>query len=614
MKLLSKSGISSAIAALTLFSMAVVATACAAEPQIITKEVVVEKVVTEIKEVPVEKVVETIKEVVKVETVEVPGETKVIEKVRTVIETVEVPGKTVVVEKEVIKEIVGETVVVEKEVIVIATPEPVQIAVGGQNYGGTLKIGTVDFGTMDPALMGLSTGSAQYSNLAYDNLTEPWYDGSIMNRLAEEWSASDDLSVYTIKTRQGVTFHDGKALTSADVKYTFDRILNPDTASPLLEQINYISEITTPDASTVVFTLAGANINHPYLLADYHARIVPDGATSEQLTTGEYGSGPYTLGEHNPTERTILHKYENYWIEGKPFIDRVIYFYMPEQTTRLEALKSGAIDILIGPNFASIPGLEANSEISLKQTSTASIRNLVMDTREGSIFADKNLRKALQYAIDRDLVRQAALFQYGENANDHPIGKNDPMYWDDQPLISQDIEKAREYLTAAGYGEGNPVSIELNAADFSQMLDVSLAVKASLDSTGLPINIEVKKHESSTYWESVWMNDGYPLTVSAWNGRPAAEAVTVALKGGGVWNETYFNNPRMDELLALSATEGDYVARLAQWQEIQEILIEEVPAVYLMYTPFFVAHTNRVRGVKAHPRNWTFVEDWWIQN
>ena len=142
--------------------------------------------------------------------------------------------------------------------------------------------------------MGLSTGSAQYSNLAYDNLTEPWYDGSIMNRLAEEWSASDDLSVYTIKTRQGVTFHDGKALTSADVKYTFDRILNPDTASPLLEQISYISEITTPDASTVVFTLDGANINHPYLLADYHARIVPDGATSEQLTTGEYGSGPYT--------------------------------------------------------------------------------------------------------------------------------------------------------------------------------------------------------------------------------------------------------------------------------------------------------------------------------
>ena len=209
MKSLSKSGISAAIAALTLFSMAVVATACAAEPQIITKEVVVEKVVTEIKEVPVEKVVETIKEVVKVETVEVPGETKVVEKVRTVIETVEVPGKTVVVEKEVIKEIVGETVVVEKEVIVIATPAPVQIAVGGQNYGGTLKIGTVDFGTMDPALMGLSTGSAQYSNLAYDNLTEPWYDGSIMNRLAEEWSASDDLSVYTIKTRQGVTFHDG---------------------------------------------------------------------------------------------------------------------------------------------------------------------------------------------------------------------------------------------------------------------------------------------------------------------------------------------------------------------------------------------------------------------
>jgi len=494
--------------------------------------------------------------------------------------------------------------------IVIAAPTG---AGEGQRYGGTLKIGTVDFGTMDPALMGLSTGSAQYSNLAYDNLTEPWYDGSIANRLAEEWSASDDLAAYTIKVRQGVNFHSGQALTSADVKYTFDRILNPDTASPLLEQINYIEEITTPDASTVVFSLAGANINHPYLLADYHARIVPDGSTSAQLTTGEYGSGPYILGEHNPTERTVLHKYDSYWREGQPFIDSVIYFYLPEQTTRLAALQTGAIDILIGPNFSSIKDLDADPDLSIKQTSTASIRNLVMDTRAGSPFADKNLRKALQYAIDRNLVRQAALFQYGENANDHPIGKNDPMYWDDQPIVKQDITKARDFLAAAGYTDQNPVDIELNAADFSQMLDVSLAVKASIDSTGLPINLEVKKHESSTYWESIWMNDGYPLVVSAWNGRPAAEAVSVALKGGGVWNETYFNNPRMDELIGLAATEGDFAKRQGQWREIQEILIEEVPSIYLMYTPFFVAHTNRVEGVRAHPRNWTFVEDWWIK-
>lgn len=499
--------------------------------------------------------------------------------------------------------------------MVVATPEALTITAGSgtQNYGGTLKVGTVDFGTMDPALMGLSTGSAIYSNLAYDNLTEPWYDGSIMNRLAKEWSASDNLSMYTIKIRQNVKFHDGRPFTSADVKYTFDRILDPATASPLLERISYVEGISTPDSDTVVFHLAGANINHPYLIADYHARIVPDGSTSAQLTIGEHGSGPYTLGDHNPTERTVLNKFGGYWREGQPFIDRIILYYMPEQTTRLEALKSGAIDILIGPNFASIPDLDANPNISLKQTSTASVRNLVMDNREGSLFADKNLRKALQYAIDRDLVRQAALFHYGENANDHPIGKNDPMYWTDQPIISQDIEKAREYLAASGYVEGNPVSIELEAADFSQMLDVSLAVKASLDLTGLPIEIEVTKHESSTYWESIWMNEGHPLVVSAWNGRPAAEAVTVALKGGGVWNETYFNNPRLDELLDLASKEGDFVKRQEQWQEIQQILIEEVPSIYLMYTPFFVAHTNRVRGVVAHPRNWTFMEDWWIE-
>ena len=582
-------------AAISMFAVA-----CSSDPEIQIKEVEVVREV--IKEVPVEK--EVIKEVIT-------------EKIVT--QEKEVPVEKIVTkEVQVIKEVpvqVEKIITVKEEVIVVATPEPIRVGEGGQKYGGTLLVGTVDFGTMDPALMGLSTGSAHwYANHTYDNLTEPWYDGSIVNRVVTEWSASGDLSTYTMAIRPGIKFHSGNDLTSADVKYSFDRILDPATASPLLEEISYIDSIDTPDSSTVVFNLGGPNINLPKHVSDYHARIVPNGATNEQLTTEEHGSGPYTLGDHNPAERTVMDKFPTYWREGQPFIDRIILYYMPEQTTRIEAIKSGAIDIVAGPNFSVIPDLAANSNISLAQVSTASIRNLVMDNREGSVFADKNVRKALQYAVDRDFIRQAVLFEWGENANDHPIGKNDPMFWKDQPIINQDLTKASEYLAAAGYSDSNPLDLTLNAADFSQMLDASLAVQASIAATGLPINIEVQQHESSTYWESVWMNEGYDLVVSAWSGRPASEAVTVALKGGGVWNETYFNSPRMDELLDAAASEGDFEARKAMWQEIQEILIEEVPAIYLMYTPAFIAHRTRVEGVKAHPRDWFFIEDWSIND
>ena len=248
-------------AAISMFAVA-----CSSDPEIQIKEVEVVREV--IKEVPVEK--EVIKEVIT-------------EKIVT--QEKEVPVEKIVTkEVQVIKEVpvqVERIVTVKEEVIVVATPEPIRVGEGGQQYGGTLLVGTVDFGTMDPALMGLSTASGHwYANHTYDNLTEPWYDGSIVNRVVTEWSASGDLSTYTMAIRPGIKFHSGNDLTSADVKYSFDRILDPATASPLLEEISYIDSIDTPDSSTVVFNLGGPNINLPKHVSDYHERIVPNGATN----------------------------------------------------------------------------------------------------------------------------------------------------------------------------------------------------------------------------------------------------------------------------------------------------------------------------------------------
>ena len=497
---------------------------------------------------------------------------------------------------------------------VLATPIPVIVGEGAQRYGGILKYAAVDFGAMDPAIMGLSEGSAMYSNLTYDNLTEPWYDGSIVNRLAEEWSANEDMSVYTINVRDGVTFHDGSPLTSADVKFSFDRILDEATGSPLLGEIDYISEISAPDDDTVVFTLKGSNFNMPRDLSDYHARIVPNGITQERLqySSADFGSGPYTLGHHNPADRTVMNKYQDYWVEGKPFYDQIIFYYMRDEATRIAMMEVGEVDVAGTFSLARFERLNSHNSITVTGTDSATVRNLVMDTREGSVFHDKNARKAIQYAIDRDLVREAVTYGFGANANDHPIGRSDPMYWAGQPIINQDIELSRSYLKAAGYDASNPLEVELDASDFSNMLDMALAVEQSIEATDLPIEISVEKHEESTFWEAVWMQPGgSPMVTSAWNGRPAARAVSLALQGGGSWNESYFYSPRMDELLELSSTELDYDTRKAYWKEIQEILIEEVPSVYLLYAPNLVAHQSHVQGVQAHPNNWVFMEDWW---
>ena len=130
-----------------------------------------------------------------------------------------------VVEKEVVKE-------VEKLVQVEVTAVPSLPNLEPQ-YGGVLRVGFLDQGQLDPMLAGLSQAQSPYGEIAYDSVVMYWYDGEITPWAVESWSSSDDLSQYTFNVRAGNRFHSGNPLTSADIKYTLDRIRAEDSASPL---------------------------------------------------------------------------------------------------------------------------------------------------------------------------------------------------------------------------------------------------------------------------------------------------------------------------------------------------------------------------------------------
>ena len=512
----------------------------------------------------------------------------------------------------------------------VAMPEPAMGMMGDEpTQGGTIRLGMIAFNSLDPMLAGLAQAEAPYGELTYDSIAMYWYDGEVTPWAVESFEVTDDLSQYTFKVREGITFHSGKPLTSADIKYTLDRVRAPDSASPHRDNINYIDTITTPDDRTLVLDLGDPNAFLLGDMTDYHLRIVEDGVTSEQVTTGEYGSGAYTLGEHNPTERTVMHKNPDYWREDRPHADQMVFFYMPQSVTRIEALKTGAIDAVLSPDFSSLGSLAGNPDVRIVSAPTAGVGVIDFHTSyahlqgseaenfapfqglEDPLFANKDLRKAVQYAIDRDFVAEAALFGRGFPANDHPVGINDQYYWDEQPIIKQDIEKARGYLEAAGYPDG--IDLTLNTSDFNQMQDVALAVKESVEATGLGINVEVVSHPESTYWTAQWMNPCCPLVSSNWGSRPANASINVQLRSGGTWNESFYNNPRLDELLDLASSEADFEQRKEYFREMQEILIEDVPVLYLTYNPVLHAHRANVHNVQAHTAlaHWLF-EEWWV--
>ena len=512
----------------------------------------------------------------------------------------------------------------------VAMPEPAMGMMGDEpTEGGTIRLGMIAFNSLDPMLAGLAQAEAPYGELTYDSIAMYWYDGEVTPWAVESFDVTDDLSQYTFKVREGIKFHSGKALTSADIKYTLDRVRAPDSASPHRDNIAYIDTVTTPDDNTLVLELGDPSAFLLGDMTDYHLRIVPDGTTSEQITTGEYGSGPYTLAEHNPTERTVMNKNPDYWREGRPYADQFVFFYMPQAVTRIEALKTGAIDVVISPPLSSLASLAGNPDVRIVDAPSAGVGVIDMHTSyahlqgseaenfapfqgvEDPLFANKDLRKALQYAIDRDFVVEAAFFGRGSPANDHPVGINDQYYWDEQPIIKQDVEKARQYLMDAGYPDG--IDLTLNTSDFNQMQDVALAVKESVEATGLGINIDVVSHPESTYWTAQWMNPCCPLVSSNWGSRPANASINVQLRSGGTWNESFYNNPRIDELLDLASSESDFETRKEYFREMQEILIEDVPVLYLTYNPVLHAHRANIHNVQAHTAlaHWLF-EEWWV--
>ncbi len=497
----------------------------------------------------------------------------------------------------------------------------------GPKHGGTLSVATTGFLSFDPDQMGVGAGGdVFYFHRAFDGIIEVGPDGGLVNKTIESWKANDTLSVYTMKVRPGMTFHDGEAVEAEDIKYTIERMLSPESSAPVKATLAYVESIEAPDTHTVIFNLKGSNTEFPRDLADYHLRVLPAHVDFSQITDGSVGgSGPFVKVSHNASEKTAYVRNSNYWEGDKPYLDQLVIYYMPEVTTRIEALRAGAIDYGGVEDLSQVQWFEDHDSILVRQIPTASIRNMTMDNREpgmylrpgskdetdlieaGSVFHDKNLRKAVQWAYDREFVREATFFGYGFTGNDHPVGLQDQYYWEGQTQVDQDIDKAKEYLAAAGYPDG--VDITLDAMEAQGLLNMALAFKESVSAAG--INVEVVSHPRDTYWTEVWLVT--PFNSVSWTGRPASQALSLPLRSTSDWNESHWINPRFDELLDLALTELDIQKRTKFYREMQEILIEEVPTTYAMYSSSVGAHWNHVFNVQLHPYTHIFYQDWWIE-
>lgn len=356
-------------------------------------------------------------------------------------------------------------------------------------YGGTLTVGNlndclqVDTHKATDRACRTMLGRHVYSGLVKFNETM-----EIVPDLAESWTTSDDGTVWTFKIREGVLFHDGSELTLDDIVFSFERIMDPETGSAYARYFESVVDIRATEDHEIVVELGEPFA--PFLagLANPYVNIVSKTvAEANDLSEVVIGTGPFRLVERVRDQRQVLVKFEDYFIADRPYLDRIVFLTMPDESARAAALQVGEVDFIDTVQAAIVRSLQNHPDFKVVGGSTGNWRWLMFHLDHG-VLQDPLVRRAIAHAIDRDEIVLAAVEGMGEALYSGPIPT---FHWATLPqaCASYDPGLARQLLSDAGYPNGFPITLT-TASTFPYMVASSLVIQSNLQALGIDVTLE----------------------------------------------------------------------------------------------------------------------------
>lgn len=455
-----------------------------------------------------------------------------------------------------------------------------------------------DPSALDPQLQSL-TAIWHVVEHIYNRLTKIEPDMSVAPELAESWEISEDGLTYTFHLHQGVMFHSGRELVASDVKFSYERLVDPETASPSAADLASMASIEAPDDYTVVITLNAPDASFLTFLAAQSTIIFPPEVIEENgdLNQVAVGSGPFVFQEYVPNTRVVLTRNENYWEEGLPYLDGVELLIAAEDTSRTAALVSNTVDFIEYAPTQDIPIFEGDDSIKLAGNAIAQIRMIGFNL-EREPFNDLRVRQAVAKAIDRGPIIDAALFGYGT-----PV---DILFTQDfwaalprEEIPPPDIEGAIALLAEAGFPDGFDTSIT-GWAEYGFLENSAIVVQEQLRQIG--INAELNLVDTGTMSQVVYIDKDYDMTVTGDSGFVDPNGLILNnFKSDEGGNFVNYNNPEVDELIMEGIATSDQAARAEIYHRIQEILLEELPWVCLYVGQQYEAMKSYVQGYEHIP-------------
>jgi peptide/nickel transport system substrate-binding protein len=355
----------------------------------------------------------------------------------------------------------------------------------------------------DPRFSTNNTYSARIMQLIYDTLLVKDDNFELTPSLAEKFEESTDHQTFTFHLRPNVKFHNGKPLTSADVKYTFASLLSPELQSPIRGLLDKISSIETPDAMTVIF-----RAREPYytFLANLPAiGIIPDGAG--EMGKAPMGSGPYQFVSYSEGDIVKLEANSDYW-GGAPQIPRVHVKFVADNSTRQAELMGGDVDIAYNTGFdpETIRALRGRRGIQIVETKGVNIDYLGANLSSSSPMSNVKVRQAVAFAFDRNLIISRLLRDQAVRA-DAILPTTHWAYEKQVAAYDHHIERAKQLLDEAGLqdpdGDGpqTRLSITLMTNTTQITRNIASVMKEQLRQVG--INLELESFEFATLLDKV---------------------------------------------------------------------------------------------------------------
>jgi len=526
--------------------------------------------------------------------------------------TPQVVEKTVVVEKE--KTVVVEkekTVVVEKEktvqVVVTATPEPTS----APKAGGTLIVArAADAKGLDPHKQ-TAFSSFRLLELIYEPLLALDQDLKVVPNLAESWAWSDEGKTLTVKLRPNVKFHNGDVLTAEDVKFTFERILDENTAAAARSSFTGIDAIEAPDATTVVFKLKGANVALLAAMTNPNSGIVSKKVVSaEDPAKVTIGTGPFKLVKWDVDRTTTLAANKDYWLPGVPAVDGLEIRIIPDEASILAGLRAGTIDwALINDPKVAIRASGAQ-KLTIFRTGALAYHVLQLNsTREP--FTNQAVRQAIACAVDRQEVLDTA--SLGEGQVTAPATA--PFYradLNDLFCYQKDVEKAKKLLADAGVTL--PLKFKVMAAADEPPTAVAEAQNIQAQLKEIGIEFEIETLELGVYVDR-WLKSDFDAVVALNGGNPDPDIMFFRYwhSTGNLNKVAAWNDPEIDKLLEEGKITLDPEQRKAIYNTVQQKLAEAAPWVWLYVGYEYRIMQPYVKGFTPMPNgSLVYLRDVWL--